>query len=268
MVRQPLLVEHDTAIDEVAEQRVGHCLGLFGDLLEHEVLIAALFGGRHVPVDVKMPSIRVIRLAVEIGDAVAVGGDHDRLVLAEFDGVAGVFDERCDIGADKHLTGADADNERRGAPDSDDGARLVGVGEDQRVVALEAAHHGQHGGDEVARGVTALVLAGDQVDDASVSVSLASFTPAASNSARSAAKFSMIPLCTTAILTAASLCGCALRSVGRPCVAQRVWPTPAWPLRVAASVASRAASRLASRPARRRTVRVPRPLTRATPAES
>ena len=95
----------------------------------------------------------------------------------------------------------------------------------------------------------------------SVSVSLANSTPAASSSRRSAAKFSMIPLWTTAILTAASLCGWALRSVGRPWVAQRVWPTPECPLSAAGSVASSAASRLASRPARRRTVRVPRPLT-------
>jgi hypothetical protein len=50
----------------------------------------------------------------------------------------------------------------------------------------------------------------------SLSVSLANFTPAASNSPRSAAKFSMIPLWTTAIFPAASLCGCALRSVGLP----------------------------------------------------
>ena len=39
----------------------------------------------------------------------------------------------------------------------------------------------------------------------------------------------MMPLWTTAILPAASRCGCALRSVGRPCVAQRVWPTPVVP---------------------------------------
>ena len=41
-------------------------------------------------------------------------------------------------------------------------------------------------------------------------------TPTASSSRRSAAKFSMIPLCTTAIFPAGSLCGCALRSVGGP----------------------------------------------------
>jgi hypothetical protein len=33
----------------------------------------------------------------------------------------------------------------------------------------------------------------------------------------------MIPLCTTATSHFSSVCGCALRSVGGPCVAQRVW---------------------------------------------
>ena len=37
----------------------------------------------------------------------------------------------------------------------------------------------------------------------------------------------MMPLCTTE--TWPFMCGCALRSVGRPWVAQRVWPMPVWP---------------------------------------
>ena len=101
--------------------------------------------------------------AVEVGDPVTVGGDHHRLVLAELDGVAGVFDERGHIGADEHLAVADAEHQRRRAPGGDDRPRLVGVGEHQREVALQPAQHGQHRGDEVAGGVTALVLAGDQV---------------------------------------------------------------------------------------------------------
>ena len=105
----------------------------------------------------------MIGVAVEVGDRIAVGGDHHRLVLAEFDSVAGVFDERRDIGADEHLAVADAEYQRSRAPGGHDRPRLVGVGENQREVALEAAQHGQHGGDEVAGGVTAPVLAGDQV---------------------------------------------------------------------------------------------------------
>ena len=61
----------------------------------------------------------------------------------------------------------------------------------------------------------------------SVSVSVAKTAPSASSSARSARKFSMMPLCTTA--TPPAWCGWALRSEGWPWVAQRVWPMPAWP---------------------------------------
>ena len=55
LVGQPLLVEHDAAVDEVAQQGVGDRGGLLGDLLEHEVLVAALLGGRQVPVDMEGP---------------------------------------------------------------------------------------------------------------------------------------------------------------------------------------------------------------------
>ena len=58
LIGQPLLVEHDPAVDEVPEQGVGHRGGLLGDLLEHEVLVAALFGGGQVPVDMKLAEPR------------------------------------------------------------------------------------------------------------------------------------------------------------------------------------------------------------------
>ena len=48
-----LFVEHDAAVDEVAEQGVGDGGGLLGDLLEREVLVAALLGGGEIPVDVE-----------------------------------------------------------------------------------------------------------------------------------------------------------------------------------------------------------------------
>lgn len=105
-----------------------------------------------------------IGVAVEVADGVAVGGDHDGLILAEFDGVAGVLDERRDVGADEHLPVADAEHQRRRAARRDDRARFVGVGEDQREVPLQPTQHGQHRGREIARGVAVAVLAPDQVD--------------------------------------------------------------------------------------------------------
>ena len=163
LVGEALLVEHDAPVDEVPEQGVGDRGGLLGDLLEHEVLVAALLGGRQVPVDVERPGSGVVAVAVEVGDRVAVGGDHDGLVLAELDGVAGVLDEGRDVGAEEHLAVADADHQRRGAPGRDDGARVVGVGEHQREVALEARQHRHHRADEVARGRSVVVLPGHQV---------------------------------------------------------------------------------------------------------
>lgn len=147
----------------MSEQGVGHRGGLLGDLLEHEVLVATLFRGVEVPVDVKL-AVLDIRVAVEVGDPVAVGGDSDGLVLAEFDRVAGVADERGDIGADEHLALADPDHQGGRATGRDDRARIVGVGEDQSEVALEAAQHGEHGRGEVAGRRAKVILTGNQVD--------------------------------------------------------------------------------------------------------
>ena len=68
----------------------------------------------------------------------------------------------------------------------------------------------------------------------------------ASSSARSSAKFSMIPLCTTAMRPLASVCGCALRSFGAPCVAHRVCPMPVVPVIVRDAISL---SRFSIRPA-------------------
>ena len=96
----------------------------------------------------------------------------------------------------------------------------------------------------------------------SVSVSVVNLWPALPSSSRSSWKFSMMPLCTTATLSVA--CGWALFSLGRPWVAQRVWPMPVAPL---SGCFASSVSRLVILPsARRRSIR---PSTRvAMPVES
>ncbi len=101
--------------------------------------------------------------AVEAHDLVAVLGDDDRVVLAEFDGVAGVGDERGNVGAEEHLVLTDADDQRRGATAGDDLPRLVDMGEQQGEGALETAEHGQCGRLEVASGGARGVGQGEQV---------------------------------------------------------------------------------------------------------
>ena len=61
LVAQSLLVEDDAVVGEVPEQGVGDRGGLLGDLLEHEVLVAALFGGRQVPVDMELAEVDGVR---------------------------------------------------------------------------------------------------------------------------------------------------------------------------------------------------------------
>ena len=65
---------------------------------------------------------------------------------------------------------------------------------------------------------------------AATSVSVSETRPSCSESAsiraRSSAKFSMIPLCTSATRRPKPRCGCALTSLGAPWVAQRVCPMP------------------------------------------
>src|ERR1044071_1383768 len=74
----------------------------------------------------------------------------------------------------------------------------------------------------------------------------------------------MIPLWTTTMRPVQSRCGCAFSSVGRPCVAQRVCPTPYSP---STGSTRMACSKFASLPADRRS-EMPSGLTTATPAES
>ena len=74
----------------------------------------------------------------------------------------------------------------------------------------------------------------------------------------------MIPLWTTTILPLQSWCGWAFSSLGRPWVAQRVWPMPKAP---ASGSARRLSSRLRSLPTDRRRLQAPSRTT-ATPAES
>src|SRR5690242_10144254 len=99
----------------------------------------------------------------------------------------------------------------------------------------------------------------------SVSVSERSSCPRASSSSRSDAKFSMIPLWMMATRESSSRCGCALRSFGAPCVAQRVWPMPTVLGDIGCSAST--FSRFPSLPARLRVSRCPSETT-ATPAES
>ena len=65
--------------------------------------------------------------AVESDDLNPAGGDADQLILAKLDGLAGVLDERGDIGCDEVLALPHADDQWRVATRRDHGVRYLTV---------------------------------------------------------------------------------------------------------------------------------------------
>ena len=107
--------------------------------------------------------------------------------------------------AEERLAVADAEHERRVASGGDDaGPGWSGATTTSVNAPSSRAAHLPHGLGQVAVRRAGSRLAATRCATTSVSVSLRSSTPAASSSARSGAKFSMIPLWTTATAPVAS----------------------------------------------------------------
>ena len=222
LVGEPHLVEVQVPLRRTTpQQRVGDGARLLVDLLAHEPVVAVLLGGRQVPVDVVAATLG--GRAVEVHDGDPVAGDRHDLVLAELQRLAGVLDERRDVGPEEVLALADADHQRRVAAR---GHHPVGS------CASTATRVKAPSSWATTRSIAAVRSTPDSTCSSSswaatsVSVSESSTWSSASIRARSSAKFSMIPLCTSATRRSPPLCGCALTSFGAPWVAQRVWPMP------------------------------------------
>jgi hypothetical protein len=154
----PLLIQHDSAVDEMPAQRIADRIGLFFDLLEHEVVMAALFRRGEVPIDVERRGLRGV--AGEISDLVAVAGDRHHLVLAELDSIASVVDERRDVGGNEVLACTHAHDQRRRATRRDNQIGFVCVRDDERECPVQPPARCTHRRGQVA---TAGVLRGDEM---------------------------------------------------------------------------------------------------------
>ena len=119
-----------------AQQCVADRPRLLEDLLAHEPVEAVLLGRRQVPVDVVAPAL--CRLAGEVGDLHIVAGDRHDLVLPELQRLAGVLDERGDVGAEEVLALAETHHQRRVAARGTTRG-VLGVEGDQGERALEPA---------------------------------------------------------------------------------------------------------------------------------
>ena len=128
--------------------RLGDGVGLLVDLLEHERLVAALLGGRLVPVHAR--DLALDRRAVGRQELDAAGRQHDDLLVLDVLHVARVGEKGGDRGAEELLAVAAADDQRALLARADERAGLVGAHADEGVVALELGVGGAHGLDEAA----------------------------------------------------------------------------------------------------------------------
>ncbi len=131
---------------------------LLVDLLEHEGLVAALFGALVVPVELD----RLVRDlgAVTAREGRSGGRDLDDVAVIGELHEAGLTQERRCVRGEEHLTPADTDDERCLVPGRDEHVRVVVVDDDEGEVALELVECLPHRLGEVA-----FVVALDQVHD-------------------------------------------------------------------------------------------------------
>ena len=112
-------VEH-----EPAAQRAAHRVGLFGDLLLHEMGVAVELDRVEVPGHVVHLAQLDVRLAVD--DMVAVGRQHGDVAVVEMHHRTRVLQDRRSIGRDEVLVLADAEQHRRPLASHHDLAGFVG----------------------------------------------------------------------------------------------------------------------------------------------
>ena len=102
---------------------------LLGYLLEHEVVVAALFRGFRIPRDFIILDLGRCSVKVSHGDGVSAQFHY--LVLAQFDGVAGIANKCRHVTAEEVFVLAASNHERRIAPSPHHYAWLVSVNRHQ-----------------------------------------------------------------------------------------------------------------------------------------
>ena len=132
-------LKDDTALVDARADRAAQRLRLLHDLLEHEVLIAALFCRRDLPVDVVV--FLFDGLLHRVVDLNAVAREDGDLAVFHVDHVARVLHERCHVGGKEILALAEAEQQRRVLARGIEPVRLVGADDAEGVCALDAVQH-------------------------------------------------------------------------------------------------------------------------------
>ena len=137
------VVQHHPAVPDAGRDGLADGLGLLHDLLEHEVRIAALLGGGHVPVHLAVLLLHRHQLVVE--HIHGVGGQDGDLAVVHISDLPGVLQHGGHVGGDIVAALAVADDEGTVLPGGDQGVGIVGTDDAQGVGALDPAQAAAHG---------------------------------------------------------------------------------------------------------------------------
>ena len=140
--------------------RLAQCLRLLVDLLEHEVVVAALLGGLGRPRDQRLRALAPG--AVDVGHLDAARQDVGDVALLEEHDPVRVGEDRRDVAGDEALFAVPPDDQRHVLACPDEPADLALVHHDDRVRALELAEGGP---DRVGQVALVLVRLFDEMGD-------------------------------------------------------------------------------------------------------
>ena len=121
-------------------------LGLLENLLEHEVLEAAL--GDVAGLEIEHVNAVVDVPLVAVDHPQAVGRDHGQFVIGQVDDLVGVAGQGRGVAGHEMLAGAHADDQRAAQPGGDQHLRPMAEEDRQPVGALELRQGRLHRGDQ------------------------------------------------------------------------------------------------------------------------
>ena len=136
------VAEHHTAVPDASGDGAAHRRRLLIDLLEHEVVVTALFRGVHIPVDVTV--LLVDGPAALVVDTDTLRRDDSQLAVIHIYHVTGVPQQRRHIRGQEVLPPAAAQQQRRILSCGDDPVRRVGAQDTQRIGSLHPGEHLVH----------------------------------------------------------------------------------------------------------------------------
>ena len=157
LIGQSVVLETDGIVLDAGGHGICNSLRLLHDLLEHEVLIAALFCCGHIPVDGLNFLFDFVAEFVHDNDFIRT---HDRyFVVVKNDELPGTADNSGDIRCDHVFAFTDTDDERIAAARCDDFLCIIHRYNAECVRAAQTLHGSQNGFCKI------LLLAGVQIVD-------------------------------------------------------------------------------------------------------